>query len=50
MQQLPDGSRKKTVCIQNILFDIESSVAPFEVPGAIPFDSMSQYQILRPGR
>src|SRR5262245_3316749 len=47
MQKLPTSSRKKTVGVQNILLDIQRGVAPLEITGAIPADSMPQYQILR---
>jgi len=33
----------KTVRVKDIFFDIQRSIAPLQVTGAIPFDSVTQY-------
>jgi hypothetical protein len=40
----------ETVGVKNIFLDVQRCIAPLQIPSAIPFDSMAQYQILRPRR
>ena len=50
MQKLPGRAGKKTVRVENVLFNIQRSVIPVEIAHAIRTNPVSQYQVLRPGR
>ncbi|OIQ73838.1 hypothetical protein GALL_445200 [mine drainage metagenome] len=50
MHQRLRGARQKPVIDEEIFFDVELGVAPFQLTGTIVFDAVAQHQVLCPRR
>src|SRR5262249_54893470 len=46
MQELPGRAGKKTVCIEDVLFDIQGCVSPLEIARPVCLNPVTKYQIL----